>query len=84
MNSKVAEFAGNVFLIITILRILLGVSSLTHNLLLNFGSVILLIFIFVFCENMSPTQGKARMWRGLIFLVVSIIVSVIILMAQHI
>ena len=84
MSDKAAALIGNVFLVITFGRILLAVASLTHSLLLSFGAMIIALFIFAFWEKKSPTQGKSRLWRGIAFFGISLIISIILLVIQHI
>lgn len=73
-----SQLIGNALIVLTYIRILLGVSILSQNILLGFGATIAVLFLVAFWEKKSPTQGKKRLLRGLAVFFATIVVDVIV------
>ena len=84
MGNKIAHFLGNCLVFFTFIRALLGISLGTQNMLLGFGVTILLIFVIAFWETRSSTKGVARLKRGILFFITTIIIDVMALLILHV
>ena len=79
MGLRIASTVGNFLIFFTFLRVLIGVSLGTQSILLGFGATILLVFIVAFWETRSPTCGIARLRRGFLFFLFTLLLDVSLL-----
>ena len=84
MGHKIASIAGNFLIFFTFMRVLIGISLGTQSMLAGFGVTILLVFLVAFWETKSPTLGAARLRRGFLFFVSTLLVDVVLLVVLNI
>lgn len=79
---KVAGFLGDAIILITFLRVFMGVTIVAQSILWGMGVVAVVIGLVVYLEKKVPSSGVARLKRGgLIFLstlLVDLVVHVIV------
>lgn len=72
-----SQLIGNTLLLLTYLRIVVGISILSQNVFWGFGAVLPVLFLVAYWEKKSPTQGMKRLSRGAIVFLATVVVDVI-------
>ena len=76
-TADMSQLIGNALLLLTYLRIVVGISILSQNIFWGFGAVIPVLFLVAYWEKKSPSQGRRRLARGAIVFLATIAVDVI-------
>lgn len=78
MKRSLSHLIGNGFIVLTYIRILLGVTIIAQSIFVGFGTVASVLFAVTFWESKRPTEGKARLVRGLVVFFASVVVDIIV------
>lgn len=69
MWTKTAGLLGNGIILLTFLRVMIGITVVAQNILWGMGAVAIMIGLVVYWESKVPTAGVSRLKRGgLVFL----------------
>lgn len=78
MWIKTAGFLGNGIILLTFLRVMIGITVVAENMLWGMGAVAVVIGLVVYWESKVPTAGVTRLKRGGVVFLSTLLVDLLV------
>lgn len=75
--EKAAGFLGNTVILFTFLRVFIGITVVAQNILGGMLAVAIIIGLVVYWEREVPTKGIARLKRGSVVFLATVLIDAI-------